>query len=410
MNTDLEKEHVSSFLFLSCFLMYTVICMIKSNYTASVAYIVSSGLFTKTDSGLISAAFYLVYGVGQWLGGSLADRCSPYRLISVGIAGSMIANLILCFTNRFLWVLMVWSLCGLAQFGIWPGVSKIVAAVLVSQHRQKAGIYVVFCLGFGGVLSYLLVTPLIERLGWSGVFGFNTLVLLLLLLFWHYTELRTKKVLYVSPLPRKKEYVQKSDTPFLPLFFRSGLVWIVLVNFIVNLLNIGLKTWVPTMMMESYGISPAWANMQTMVIYISNIVGTMGVIFLFNQIKNEATAEKVAMFGCLPMYFIVLFIGRLPQWSMIVALIVATTILYAIGNINVRFSLAFETYGYSGTVSGLLNALASFGIVIANGGFGYLAESFGWSMVTAVLFASCLFACLLCVPAGVLWKKFKPAE
>lgn len=407
MNTSPEKERASTYLFVVCFLMYTIICFTKYNYTASIAYIVNAGIFSKTHSGLISAAFYLFYGLGQLFGGGLADRFSPYKVISLGILGSVIANLILSFTSEFSWVLVVWSLCGLIQFGIWPGVSKIVAGVLIPEHRQKAGVYIVLCIGIGGVLSYLFATPIIEFLGWSGVFGFNTLILLLTLLVWQYTEKKTQKLLYTAPLKRQKQPAVKSDTAFLPLFFKSGLVLIVVVNFIVNMLSIGLKSWVPTMMMESYGISPAWANMQTMVIYIANIVGTFGVVYLFNKMRNEAKIDGLAMLVCLPMYFIILFIGRLPQWSMILSMIVATTVLYAIGNINVRVSNAYEPYGYSATASGMLNALASFGIVLANGGFGYLAEHFGWNSVTVLLFASCAAAVLLCIPAGFLWRKFK---
>ena len=67
MNGQLEKERASTQLCLASFLMYLMVCMVKSNYTASIAYIVNAGIFTKTDSGLISASFYLVYGLAQLL-------------------------------------------------------------------------------------------------------------------------------------------------------------------------------------------------------------------------------------------------------------------------------------------------------------------------------------------------------
>ena len=81
MNVLFEKERASTKLFLASFIMYLMVCMVKSNYTASIAYIVNEGIFTKTDSGLISASFYLVYGLGQLLGGGLSDRFSPYKVI-----------------------------------------------------------------------------------------------------------------------------------------------------------------------------------------------------------------------------------------------------------------------------------------------------------------------------------------
>ncbi|MBQ5362695.1 MAG: hypothetical protein IIU63_05035 [Clostridia bacterium] len=98
--------------------------------------------------------------------------------------------------------------------------------------------------------------------------------------------------------------------------------------------------------------------------------------------------------------------GKAPQWTIILSIVIATTILYSIGNINVRISSAFERYGYSATASGLLNAMASFGIVLANGGFGLIADHFGWGSVTTILFVTCFAAVLLCIPAAFLWRKF----
>ena len=103
----------------------------------------------------------------------------------------------------------------------------------------------------------------------------------------------------------------------------------------------------------------------------------------------------------------VLFIGRVPQWSVILSFIIATTIIYSTGNINIRVSNAFEPYGYSATVSGLINAMACFGVVLANGGFGMIADRLGWNAVTLILLFCCVLAVCLCVPAAFLWKQFK---
>lgn len=406
MNVPFEKERASTKLFLASFIMYLMVCMVKSNYTASIAYIVNEGIFTKTDSGLISASFYLVYGLGQLLGGGLSDRFSPYKVITIGILGSLLSNLALCFTMDFIWVLIIWSLCGLAQFGIWPSICKIIAGLLISEHRQKAGVYMVLCIGIGGVLSYLLTVPIMELGGWIGIFGFNVSVLLAVLVLWLITEKKTQPVLYHAPVPSQKKEKVKNEHAFMPLLFRSGLIFLAIVSVFSDMLNIGLKSWVSTMMVESYGITPTWANMQTMVIYLANLIGTFLLVMLFNRMKNEVKIKGIFMALCLPMYAVVLMIGKAPQWTIILSIVIATTILYSIGNINVRISSAFERYGYSATASGLLNAMASFGIVLANGGFGLIADHFGWGSVTTILFVTCFAAVLLCIPATFLWRKF----
>lgn len=402
----LTKEKASMRLFLACFVMYLTVCMMKSNFPASIAFLVKDGTFSKTDSGLISAAFYLTYGLGSLMGG-LADRFSPYKIITVGLIGSILANLTLCFTTSFLPVLMIWSLCGAVQFGFWPAICKMIAGVMIPEHRYKAGVYLVLCIGIGGILSYLLVNPLMKLGGWVGVFSFNTLLLGVMFLLWLVTEKQTCFLMEETTPQNTSAQVHQKKTGFFPLIFKSGLVFLLVVELLINVMNIGLKTWIPTMMVESYGISPTWANLQTMLIYIANLAGTFLLVKVIDRMKNEMWAKGVLIGLCLPLYVLVLFIGRIPQWSAVAAFVIATTILYSTTNVNVRVSTAIETYGYSATFTGVLNALGCFGIVLANGGFGIIADRMGWNAVTVVLVAACIFGAGLCLPAGFLWKKFK---
>ncbi len=408
MKTTSKTEKLSLFLLVSALLMYVLVCMTKSNYTASIAFIVKEGIFTKAKSGLISACFYLIYSVGQIIGGVVSDRISPYKVITIGVLGSMLINLALCFTTRFEVVLVLWSLCGIIQFGIWPGLVKIVAGVISPNHRKTASVLVGMCIGTGGILSYLVATPVLEWLGWAGLFGMNTAILLGVLIMWLITEKLTAAPLMPQPVIGKKAAQVGSRPPFLPIFLRSGLPVIMIVNMIINMLSIGVKSWVPTMMMESYDISATWASMQTAITYVVNIAGSFAVIYAFRRIKNELLCESSYLFICIPFYVVLLFIGRGPMWSMLMSVMVTTTFTYAIGNLNVRTSSAYEKYRCSATVSGILNGMASFGIFAANGSFGVISQHWGWGAVTVILVCISSLAALLSLTIGLtLWKKFK---
>ncbi|MBQ2865280.1 MAG: MFS transporter [Clostridia bacterium] len=408
MKTRTKEEKLSLFLLISALTMYVLVCMTKSNYTASIAYIVKEGIFTKAKSGLISACFYLIYSVGQIVGGVITDRISPYKVISIGILGSLGINFALCFTTRFEAVLVLWSLCGIIQFGIWPGLVKIVASVISPKHRKTASVLVGMCIGTGGILSYLVATPVLEWLGWAGLFGMNSLVLVLLLISWVLTEKLTAPALMPEPVRHIRASAPECKPAFFPIFLRSGLPVIMAVNMIVNMLSIGIKSWVPTMMMESYDISATWASVQTAVTYAVNIAGAFAVIYLFRNIKNELVCESTYLFLCVPFYIILLFIGKWPMWSMMTAVMVTTTFTYSVGNLNVRTAANFEKYRCSATVSGILNGMASFGIFAANGSFGVIAQHWGWTTVNVILVCLGSLGAVLALAVGVtLWRKFK---
>ena len=420
-----KKVKASIVLFVSAWVAYTMICFTKTNYTALIASIVKAGIFTKSDSGFISACFYIAFGISQIVGGRFTDK-KPMLAIAIGLIGSLIPNIILCFVTDFVSVCILWSICGLMQFGCYPGIVKIVSRYLVPEHREKARTYVVLCIGVGGILSYALVAVVYEWLGWAGVFGMDALVLGISLALWLFAmtkvkylkddsdEQKTKVQEQTDAVEKQAELVSIDEKPtqisFWKLIFTSGLIFAIIINFFMTMMSNGFKSWLSTMMMECYDLSPVWASMQTAIIYIANILGTFIIAKTFCKIKNEMLAKGLAMAFCLPFYIVILFIGQVPAFVIITCSIITTTVLYGISRVNVKIASHVEKYGYSATFTGFLNAMASFGVVFANGGFGVIADKLGWNAVTVVFVAVCVIAVLGYVVGAVIWQKFKKSN
>ncbi len=406
MKVEISKKEASKRLFISCALVYMVICMTKTNYLASIAYIVKAGIFSKADSGIISAAFYLLYGISQILLSPIADRHSPYKVIAFGVIGTMITNIMLAFTQNFWAVLVLWGATGLLQFGVWPATARIMTGFLVPEHRQSASVYVTFSLAIGGILSYFIVTPVLEAFGWSGVFVMNVLVLTITLIFWKWSYSGIGEILTAPTNMPKQEALKKSEVTFGKLIISSGLFIIVFLGVAQSMLDNGVKTWVPTMMMESYNLSPALASIQTAALYIFNILGVLVLVHVFKRIKNPILVQTIYFLICLPACVLMLFIGKIPLWITLALLIISTTVTYAMTSIAVRVGAAFEKYGYSAAVCGLINAFVCFGIVIGNSGYGVISEKAGWTAVTTVWLIVCALAVILGLVSLRRWNKF----
>ena len=54
--------------------------------------------------------------------------------------------------------------------------------------------------------------------------------------------------------------------------------------------------------------------------------------------------------------------------------------------------------------------MASFGVVLANGGFGVIADKLGWNAVTVVLVVVCALSAFGYIVGASFWKKFKNKE
>ena len=69
-------------------------------------------------------------------------------------------------------------------------------------------------------------------------------------------------------------------------------------------------------------------------------------------------------------------------------------------------ALRFEKYGRIGTVSGMLNATASVGNVLASYIFAKMAELMPWQGVATSWLAAIIFCGVLCIAVLPKWKKF----
>ncbi|MBR5236671.1 MAG: MFS transporter [Clostridia bacterium] len=399
-----EKDNI--LLFVAAWLVYMLTSVTKSNYTASVAYIVSRGLFTKAESGAVAAAFYIFYGIGQMFGGRMVDRYSPYGLMTLGVASALVTNLVLCFTTYYPVVIVVWSLSGIMQFGLWPGVCRIMATDVFPEFRQKANLYLQYAIPVSQLVSYLAAMFILENFGWSAMFGLSTGLMVALLVLWLCVQKRRPTEATDIGRISKKAPEAKSPKGFLPLLLSSGMLLLAITAFGTTVLTIGASVWIPTMLMESYSVSSAWASLQSVFLILVQMVGLAGIYHFAKRVKNPALAMMALFIVSLVPLFVLRFIGTIPLF-VAVAMLAFMMMLIKISNyFDVQVTLYFARYGYSGTFAGLKNALSSLGVVAASGGFGILAEKFGWGAITLSWLIIGFVLIMCCIQPILQWKKY----
>ncbi len=404
-----KEERNNILLFLACMFVHVMTGFAKTNYAATIAYIVKEGIFTKPESGLIASAFYIFYGIGQIVGGKLVDKFSPYKCIAIGILGALISNLILVFTMNYTVVLIVWSINGFMQFGIWPGLSRIVATDVFPVFRQKAGFHLSYGLTLGNIFSYLCAALLLDLFGWSVMFGSSALMLLASIVIWIFASRlkppkeETEEAVVVE---EKKEISKESKPGLWKVFNASGFTLTLPIALLACMLSNGTQVWIPTMIMESYEIPQSWANMQSIILSVVGIVALWSFIPLFKRIKNEMTA-RVWFYALAVIPLVVLqFVGKIPMVTAVVMMALFQMLVGFTGAFTNSIFGRFAPYGYSGTAAGISNSMSSFGIVVSSTLYGVIAEYFGWSGVAAVWLILSALVAIGYVITSVFWKRF----
>ena len=185
VNIHLENRKESRAFFGFIWVLYAVVFMTKNCYNGALASIVSEGVLTKSQTGCITAMFYLVYTPLQIVGGLFSDRFSPERMIKIGLVGAATANAVIFLNQNYYVMLAAWMFNGMVQFGIWPSVFKIISSQLVRSDRTQMTFYISFTSTAGLLMSYLLaaIVP-----SWEYNFAFSAIILALFAVVLHIYE------------------------------------------------------------------------------------------------------------------------------------------------------------------------------------------------------------------------------
>jgi fucose permease len=208
----------------------------------------------------------------------------------------------------------------------------------------------------------------------------------------------------------KDKIKKKSEHPkgVLPLIIKSGVPILLLTYTIQSLLNLGLKSLAPTMLMENYaGMTPATANRLNIILVLSSSFGLFcSRIPIFKKFCE--TTSIAIMFGVtVPLLLVITFIGRV-ELAVIIAML--ALLMVSVSSMTVFFqyvSKAFEKFGLGATLAGLFNCMSAIGIVLATYVFATLADKYGWGVTTKSWLVIAIVSLALSALTVPLWKRFK---
>lgn len=413
MQNDLKNEKRSVFIFLTFFFIYAVFSLTKNTYSTAMTLMIEEGSFNKADVGVINANFYLIYGCSQMLCGGLVDRFSPIKILAFGIALSGLCNVVMAISSSYTVMLLAWSVNGLAQFGIWPAVLKLVSALVDPVHKRKALSYLSFSPTVGIIISYFIAAAVADHCQWSVLFWISTSILAIALIFLctstKYVDIEnikfTEKKIFVH-----EEASPEKDKPLslLLMLLTSRAIFLSIPALIRCMLDLGLKSWFPIMIMENYGVSSSFANVIITFLLFVNILGVFIANWLYPKYcKNAVTAIGIFFMFSIVFLVLILFIGRISLLIIVLSLAMVTTLMSSCTYlINTIIPSMFVKQGRNGAVAGFLNSFAALGCTVANFVYGYLSENFGWNVTSALWLILGVVSMLICFVIAPGWHRY----
>ncbi len=409
-NRYLKNEKLSVALFFSVAIIYAIIYMTKNCYSAAMVRLVEEGALTKSQTGTISAVFYLVYAPFQIIGGFAADKYSPYKLVLIGFIGAAISNALIVLSDNYYFMLIVWAFNGIIQFGVWPGVFKIVSSSLVPVHRYNAIFYINFAPTVGLIMSYVLAGVVSS---WQMNFIVSAIALFIASAYWiiagkHFDKKMVNAEVEIEAKEDKKEV---SEVNIFKLLLTSGLVFALPVVILQSVFANGIQAVAPSMFKESYdSISLSAASFLTIILVVCGVLGKLFTKVIYRKkIYNEFMTMLICLAIIVPLFAGMMFVGKINVWIMLI--LVSLVVLISTTSITVSFIFMctrFLKMGKAATVSGILNAMAALGIVVANYVSPRVADMFNnnWVPVIMVWIGFAAVSAVISFIGFFPWRKF----
>lgn len=401
---DVKKSRL---IVIALWIIYASAYFGRTCYSASIASIVSSGIYTKSEIGLVGTAFFVCYGAGQIISGIAGDRVNPFGMVLFGALGSSVCCFSMAFTKSLALMAVIWGANGIFQSMLWAPLLRIFSQTISSELREKAILNIALSLPVGTVCAYLCSTLIIKYSNWNNVFICGGTVILLAFLLGLISILICEKSMTRISEKRKKA---DKNTPsgFLPIVISSGLLIIIIPSFLHGMMRDGITNWVPTMITEEYGVLPSFSVFLTVVLPVFNAFGAYIVMPLYKKFNcNEMkTAGICAAFAIIPMLCL-LFVGRIPVIISIILLALTTMLMYSLNYLIIsRVPVRFAESGHTSSVTGLLNSFAYIGCAVSSYGFGAVSQKAGWSAVIVIWIISALLTSLFTILSNKKWNKF----
>ena len=360
----------------------------------------------KSELSVVLVGLTVSYGVGQVISGMLGDKIKPTDLLFFGVCAAALCNVAMFFCSSVPAMTVVWCINGLAHAMLWPPMVRLLA----SNFNESEYVYAVIRVSWGSsiatILLYLLCPMLLYVISWRYIILLCALVGVFTAVLWKlsYPKIFDNAENKVVADAKKEEGGEVIKMP-LAIILPTVLIMIGIIA--QGVLRDGVTNWMPSYMMETFGMTEENSILTAVVPAIFSIVGfqVFGKLqqkFIKNEVLCAASIFGLAAASAFIMYF--------ASGGAAVSTILMSVIISCSQGVNLMFigvvPKRFLKYGKVSTMSGILNACTYVGAAASTYGFAVLAETKGWDFTVGMWVAVAVFGIVISLVTSLLWKKY----
>ncbi|MDH5414508.1 MAG: MFS transporter [Flavobacteriaceae bacterium] len=271
--------------------------------------IVDCGVLTESQLGIIGSALFFSYAVGKFSNGFLADHSNIRRFMTTGLMVSALANLVMGFTDLFLFFAICWGVNGWVQSMGAP--SSVVSLSRWYKDKERGSFYGFWSTShnIGEALTYILTAVVASYFGWRWGFRVAGLIgiagAILIYIFFHDSP-ESKGLPSVNPeISTKKTTTWQEQR----LALRNPYIWLLgLSSGFMYISRYAVNSWGPYYFEAAKGYSLTEANSLVAVSAICGILGTASSGFISDKFFRGHRNMPAFLYGLMNVAGLCLFL------------------------------------------------------------------------------------------------------
>ena len=233
------------------------------------------------EQGTIVSAYFLGNAIFTIPGGVIADRVGSKSIIAIGIVLWAILTAFTGMVTGLAILLVIRCLLGVIEAPLSPATMKAIAERTSVEVRTTTNAFVFSAELFGGAIAPLIVGSMIALMGWNKTTylcaGFG-LIIALVVAFFLPRPLPTDTSLQQKIKSEKEmgQFSSEGTQMRMVDVLRNRQIWrLTGIMFGLNIVNIGVFTWIPTFLSTEKGLELAEVGIATSLPFLMGAIGSL---------------------------------------------------------------------------------------------------------------------------------------
>ena len=390
----MKKTFPKGLVFVLCYVVYISIYAARLNLAQASPELISTGLLTSEQYGFLGSAFFWVYACGRLLNGVIGDRVAPWVMISLGLALTGIANLLIGTLPAYFLILALWCVNAYGQSMLWSSLLRCMTGLYGKETADKKVPILVSSVSVGNIAGIVLCTWMVDTFGIRAAFlapGIVTALMGVLALL----VLRTVPT---APAPAKQSF------PVMEFIRDKKIRGMLLPALFHGVIKDNIGTWMALYFVTRYQIDLESSALFVLLIPTVGMVGRLVYPMCYKWSKQRENMISVLSFAACGVLAAVMCLNPGSPW---VAAICLSLIYALISIVNTStlsmFPLRFADKNMVSSVSGVADCFTYLGAGIGSAVYGYWNK--GGNFMP--MYLSWVVLCVLSIGLLMLLKPFR---